>query len=448
MFDLGQHHIPPVGGSYPVRSGNDVRLLIDGAPIFRRIAEAVEQARHSVWMTVAFYTHAFHFPDDRGGLFDMLDRAVGRGLDVRLLLWRPNPESYGYDRTFRGSPEDHEFLRRRGSRCRIRWDCLPGVFCQHQKSWLIDAGHPSEIAFVGGANLSAETLQRQDAYLEIVGPAATDVRHNFVQRWNEASERRVPGGSWACAPDDTLPFPEKLSPANGPSTIQVQRMLPAGRYTNGHAAPGAVSLDVGRGESAILEQYRSAIDAARRTIYLEHQAIPIPAVAKHLGRALERGVEVILLVPAEAEPHVVAARRDPALQAPFESLAQLGRHPNFLLAGIAEPAPGGPKPKYVHAKLMAVDDCWATIGSCNLHRYSLEGHSELNASIWDAAVARDLRERLFAAHLGMDTSSLDDLDAFSHFRQIAEANRRKIRERSLDWQGTTFALDPQGYAVT
>ena len=41
-------------GSYPMRSGNLVRPLIDGEPAFRRICEAIEAARQSVWVTVTF----------------------------------------------------------------------------------------------------------------------------------------------------------------------------------------------------------------------------------------------------------------------------------------------------------------------------------------------------------------------------------------------------------
>jgi len=86
----------------------------------------------------------------------------------------------------------------RRSRFRIRWDHAHGPYCQHQKSWLIDAGRPSETAFVGGMNLIARAVgtpghaaegERHDVYAEITGPTATDVHYNFVQRWNEASER-------------------------------------------------------------------------------------------------------------------------------------------------------------------------------------------------------------------------------------------------------------------
>ena len=82
----------PIIGSYPVRTGNAVRPLVDGPPAFRGIGEVIDRARHSVWLTVAFYTPDFRMPDGRGSLFDVLDRAVARGLDVRVIFWRPNPE--------------------------------------------------------------------------------------------------------------------------------------------------------------------------------------------------------------------------------------------------------------------------------------------------------------------------------------------------------------------
>jgi phosphatidylserine/phosphatidylglycerophosphate/cardiolipin synthase-like enzyme len=350
-------------------------------------------------------------------LFDALDRAVARRVDVRLLLWRPNPESYGIDRTFWGSAADRELLARRSARFKIRWDRLPGRYCHHQKTWTIDAGQPTEVAFVGGANMSVDTLKRHDVFVEIVGPSATDVHHNFVQRWNAASEREQLDGNWACDPTDTMAFPERLSPRCGSTTVQVQRMMPPGEHT-------------------ILDQYERAIDAAQRTIYLENQAIPVPRIADRLLQALDRGVDVVLVVPAAAEAHVIAARRDPAEQGPFDSLEALGRRPNFLLAGIAEP--GGHRPKYVHAKIMMIDGVWVTIGSCNLHRFSLFGHSEMNAAIWDEAVVRDLRCRLFRDHLGTDTSDLDDGDAVGLFRRLTLEHR----------PGAAFALAPGKYALT
>jgi phosphatidylserine/phosphatidylglycerophosphate/cardiolipin synthase-like enzyme len=416
-------HIPSVAsGSYPVRDGNLVRPLIGGATAFRRIGEAVDNAHHSVWLTVAFYDEDLRFPDGRGALFDLLDRAVARGVDVRVLFWRHNPESSGSGRTFWGTEAERELLRARGSRMRIRWDRAAGGFCRHQKSWMIDAGTPSETAFVGGINLTAKALGRHDAYVEVTGPSATDVHHNFAQRWNDATERHAPDGNWVCDGADELPLTAAPSGPRGTSTVQIQRMLPPG-------------------EGAILEQYERAIDAARRTIYIENQAIPIPRIAERLERALARGVEVVLLVPAIPEDHVYAARKNPQRRALFGGLEALGRHPGFRLVGIAALHGQERRPTYVHCKLMIVDDVWATIGSCNLHANSLGGATEMNASIWDAAIARDLRCALFQRHLGLDTTALDDIEALRLYQRIADKNG------GTDWQGEAFTLKPQQYAV-
>jgi cardiolipin synthase len=344
--------IPAAAGSYPRRDGNLVSPLIGGAAAFARIAEAVDAAQERAWLTVAFCADDFRLPDGRG-LFELLEGAAARGVDVRALFWRPNPDSINYGRVFDGPLAD-------GSRLKARWDSSVGPYCHHQKSWMVD-----DTGFVGGINLTAKALERHDVYLEVNGPSAADVAHNFVQRWNGATERD---------PSEDLPLPSEVFASCGPSTVQIQRMFGDDR--------------------SILEQYELATDAAERSIYIENQAIPIPRLAQRLDKALARGVDVLLLVPAIPEAGVYASRQDPSRRALFEGLETLGRHPNFRLAGISS---------YVHAKLMIVDDAWTTIGSCNLHRYSLGGHSEMNASIWDAAVARELRETLGRKHTDMFT---------------------------------------------
>lgn len=448
-------HIPFVdGGSYPLRGGNLLRPLIDGTPAFRRIAGAVEQARHSVWLTVAFYAHDFAIPDRGASLFDLLDRATERGLDVRVIFWRPNPESSGYGRTFAGTEADHGFLLRRASRFRIRWDRARGPYCHHQKSWLVDSGRPSEVAFVGGINLTAMALgspghkdgRRHDAYLELAGPSASDVHHNFVQRWNEASERSTDDGTWGRTGGDELPFPTRISEPRGSSLVQIQRTIDRDRYRDNTPTPAGAAYDIASGEQTIMEQYCRAIESARSSIYIENQAIPIPEIAALIERALARGVAVVMLVPAEPEEHVQAARRNPARKAHFDALARLGSHPNFTLAGIASlNSIGERRSIYVHGKLMLVDDGWATIGSCNLHAYSLQGHSELNASFWDPSLVRALRCELLAEHLGMDCSGMDGPGALALYQRVARDNGQKKAAGEGDWQGLAFALDAATY---
>ena len=238
-----------------------------------------------------------------------------------------------------------------------------------------------------------------------------------------------------CAtPADEVAYADRAGDPCGTSTVQIQRMLDSRRYV------------AARVERSIVEQYQHAIDAARRTIYIQNQAIPMPEVARPLLAAVERGVDVVMLVPAIAEQYVYEARHDPQQAARFWGIEALGRHENFTLAGLAEHHAGTRRAAYVHAKMMLIDDTWATVGSCNLHPFSLAGHTEMNASIWDAAVARDLRCRLFAQHLGIDTASVDDRAALRQFRDIARGNRLRLESRAPDWQGLAFALSPETYA--
>lgn len=398
-------------------------------------------------------------PDGRGTFFDVLDGAVARGLDVRVLLWRPNPEAtyVGAGATFPGTESDRDFLERRNSRFRARWDRAHGKFCQHQKSWLIDAGEPSETAFVGGININPRAMASpghdggsgfHDAYVEIAGPSATDVHHNFAQRWNEASERAADDGVWGHDGQDDLAFPERLSQARGTGLVQIQRNIHAGLYRDGRPSPAAPRFEIADGESATREQYLAAIDTARRSIYIENQALSVGIVLAGLMRAVERGVETVVLLPAEPKSWVGAARQKPENEGFFDMLADLDRYANFTLASIAGLDAGGLRRNiYVHAKLMLVDDGWATIGSCNLHRNSLYGHSELNASFWTPEIVRSLRCELFAEHLGHDTAHLDDRAALRLYREVAIANRDRLAAGQSQWQGLAFKMDPRLYGA-
>lgn len=394
-------------------------------------------------------------PDDRGSLFDVLDCAVERDLDVRVIFWRPNPESSRYGRTFPGSDADRDMLRARNSRFRVRWDRAHGAYCQHQKSWLLDAGQPSAVAFVGGVNPTPGNDgspghrgegQRHDVYVEVAGPSASDVHHNFVQRWNEASERSADDGVWGHHGDDVLAFPTRLSSSQGESLVQIQRTVHAGRYSDGRPSPEGQPYDVAGGERSIFEQYLQAIDAARRSIYIENQAIPVPAVAVRLEEALKRGVDVVALVPADPEEHVGLARRDPQRKSLFERVAALSQYENFSLVGIAGLGARGRRENvYIHAKIMLIDDAWATIGSCNLHEYSLFGHTEMNATFWDPKVVRALRCELLAEHLGQDTADVGDQAALGLYRQVAQENRLRRDAGDFAWRGLAFGLDPRTY---
>jgi len=454
-------HIPFVTScSYPIRGGNRVTPLVDGEPAFRRICEAIETAEKSVWTTIAFHYPDFEMPDGRGSLFDVLDAAVGRGIDVRVIFWRHRQfADLRPDVHFAGTEKDLAMLRARGSRFLARWDQAHGAYCQHQKSWIVDAGEPTEVGFVGGINLNPNSCvpvghpvwtqggTTHDVYVEIQGPAATDVHHNFAQRWNEASDRDEPDGLWPDASaQGLLSFPDVASAPVGAVPVQVQRTVRREHYRDGRPAPGAAPFDIHAGELSVVDQYRQALDAARRSIYIEDQAIASPEVVDRLTAALERGVEVVILAPRRENSEMIAGRRDRKNAVFFDSVAALGNHDNFTLAGIAQSLPGGGHQDiYVHSKIALVDDVWGTIGSTNVANRSFYGDTELNASFWHRPTVTALRRELLLEHLAVDTADHDDVEALRLFARIARENAARYG-RGEKLAGLAFAIDPATYA--
>lgn len=436
-------------GSYPVRVWNLVRPLVDGEPAFRRICEAIEAARQSVWVTVTFMWATFEMPDGRGDTFHVLDRAAARGVDVRLICWRPDAQTEGLTRNaFWGSTAHIELLERRGSGVKIRWDRAHPGFCQHQKSWLIDADAENETAFVGGINLNPHSMvapghrgagHNHDVYVEVAGPSVVDVHHNFVQRWNEASERLEEMGRWGIGCEADLQYPVRVPIELGSADVQIQRTIHSGCYLGGQSAPDGRSYDIASGERSNFDQYCAAINASRSSIYVENQYVDVPEIVQCLLMALRRGVHVVLLMPAAPEVRLPIS---PERRSFLNARKELGRFEHFILAGIAGlGADGYRHTVYVHAKLMLVDDRWATVGSCNLHRFSLFGNSEMNVAFSEPDTVRSFRCELLREHLDRDTSGMDDREAFHLFRTIARENRKKFEAGDPLWQGLVFELD-------
>ena len=445
--------------TYPLRMGNRVVPLIDGIPAFRRICEAIEQAKHSVWVTMAFIDPEFKMPDGRGSFFDVMDRAREKGLDVRILFWR-SPEVAVLEPDaahFYGSDEHRQFLAARGSKFLARWDRLTKTWCHHQKSWLMDAGKDTEISFVGGINLDVESMvepghdihaqgSTHDVYLEICGPAATDVHHNFVQRWNGASERDLADGAWPeneQIPD--LPFPEKLTQPAGEIPVQISRTVRRNTYGDTTSALGADPFDIAKGEQSCLEQYVAAIDSARETIYIEDQVLMSGLILEKLEKALKRGVEIVYVLPGMVWGRVLLSLDDPRLCAFFDKLKSLRRFSNFTMAALAaNRGPGKYIDIYVHAKIAIVDGIWATIGSCNIADRSFYSDTELDAAFWNKNAAQNFRNDLFMEHLGVDVSRMTDMAALALFKKIAKENTmRRVRGEKL--QGLAFQLDTAHY---
>ncbi len=436
---------------YPARDGNLIEPLVDGGVAFDRIAAAVEAATSSVWVCVAFLEADARFPGGRGTLFDLLDGAAARGVDVRALIWHPHGEAA--DDMFPGDTSSIDLLAGRSTAWQARWDAVPGRQCQHQKVWLIDAGTPDETAFVGGINITQGSMAGpghqapmpgprnarygnvHDVHCLVRGPAASDVHDNFVLRWNGATERHRDHGAYPPGGTDDLTAPVDRTGPRGPTRAQIQRSV----------LPGIYDL-LPDGENSVREQYLAAIDGARSSILFEHQVLLSRACLDAVCAALERGVVVVASVPANPMPELAAARGHPGIAAGYDALAACGEHPNFCLVAPTIRRDWGYEDVYVHAKTAVVDDAWATIGSTNLVFSSFRGDTEMNVSFWDEAVARALRVYQTSELAGSDTSGVGDADAL----RLVAATARDNAERHAAGDpltGLARAIDPTGWAT-
>jgi phosphatidylserine/phosphatidylglycerophosphate/cardiolipin synthase-like enzyme len=382
---------PPVGGwaagEPPVRPGNAIDVMIDGAQALPAIAAELRQARSHVHLTGWYFSPDFALERDGDAvvLRNLLAELAER-LDVRVLAWAGAPLPF-----FRPSRGDVRKMRERLiSHTKIRCELDPKerpMHCHHEKTIVID----DRVAFVGGIDLTSESGDRfdhsrhparasvgwHDASSRIEGPAVDDVAEHFRMRWHEVT-------------GDTL-APIRPSARVGDVELQIVRTVPEHVYA---ATP--------KGDFRILESYIRALRAAERFIYIENQFLWSPEIEVVLREKISNpphpDFRLVLLLPSKPNTGADDTRGVLAnlIEADKEADADAGR----LLACTLF-ARSGPlaDPIYVHAKIGIIDDKWLTIGSANLNEHSLFNDTEMNVVSHDADLARQTRLRLWSEHL-------------------------------------------------
>src|SRR5690606_9593441 len=130
--------------------------------------------------------------------------------------------------------------------------------------------------------------------------------------------------------------------------------------------------------------YLEAIDRAQHHVWLTHAyLVPDRDMLDALLQAVERGVDVRIVVPAESN-HIIADW----LSRGFYTTLLKGGVRLFLYQGAM-----------VHAKTATIDGQWSTIGTANIDRLSLLGNYEINVEVFDADAAEQM-DQIFAVDAG------------------------------------------------
>jgi phosphatidylserine/phosphatidylglycerophosphate/cardiolipin synthase-like enzyme len=392
----------------PARSGNAVRVLIDGEEALTEMVEAISAAKSHVhiagWHTSPEFrpTRQAGAPTLRELLADVAER-----VPVRLLMWAGPPLPL-FKPTRRMAREACAGFRR-DSRVRCELDQRErSMHCHHEKIVVVD----DEVAFVGGIDFTALSGDRHDSTAhepdrplgwhdvatKLRGPVVADVATHFTQRWAEVAGERL-------APPST---PE---PA-GDTAVRLVRTVPERNY---RFAP--------RGEFGILAEYLRALRSARSLVYLENQFLWSPEVVNVLADLLRTPPQdrfrVVLVLPRRPDNGADTTRGQLG-----RLLSADGENGRLLTTTISTHAGQDTGPLYVHAKVGIVDDRWLTVGSANLNEHSLFNDTEVNIVTSDPDLARDTRVRLWAEHLERPESEVagDPIDVVDTlWRPIAHA---------------------------
>jgi cardiolipin synthase len=342
--------------------GNHVRLLHGGGEFFPALIATIDGAHTEIHLE----TYIFNTDPSAAAVRDALVRAVQRGVRVHLLIdgvgSRELPAAW------------LDALRTAGISVLIYrplvggWRSNPHSLRRlHRKLAVIDA----RIAFIGGMNLIDDfepvrfAAPRFDFSVEVQGPLLARIHQSARRLWQLVALTQLQAGERKTVIEPSWP-------------------------TDGHVRAAFVVRDNFAHRRDIERVYLAALAHARDEIILANAYfLPGRRFRKSLKKAAARGVRVQLLVQGHTDH-------------PFFQAAARALYRDLLAADVKIYEYQASE---LHAKVAVVDGHWATVGSSNIDPFSLLLAREANIVVDDAAIARDLQQRLrqaFAQSVALD----------------------------------------------
>ncbi|MDQ2075846.1 phosphatidylserine/phosphatidylglycerophosphate/cardiolipin synthase family protein [Marinimicrobium sp. ABcell2] len=327
----------------PVVGGNQLEFLRDGEEIYPAMIDAINSAQHSI----TFETYEFWGENSARPLVEALARAAERGVQVHAVMDYIGSTQADQEKFERMDEAGVDWVRWREP----RWYLLARFNHRtHRKLLVVDG----QIGFIGGANIADAWLPvdgrtaYRDYHFRVEGPVVAQLQAAFAETWLDAVGVYLEGDAY---------FPEL--PAVGETSAQVVNSAPR------------------EGRHRIRKLFLYALAAAEEqvtasTAYFYPDADFLDAITA----AAERGVKVRILVPGESIDqgylrHASVNRWGPMLEAGVEIYEY--------------------QPSMFHAKLISIDDRWASIGSANLDNRSFRINDEANLNVYDSDFAIELR---------------------------------------------------------
>jgi len=329
-----------------------IRFLVDGDEYFCRLMAAIDGAKHSI--------------DIRTYIFDNDDFAVAiaerlreKSTDVRvrilldgigtLLAMQTDAESMPDDQAV---PLSMRAFLEADSNVRVRNLTNPWFTGDHTKTTIIDR----RLAFVGGMNIGREyRYDWHDLMMEVTGPVVDSLQFESDKAWarggmfgDMAGLVQTLRGKRADAEDDGYPV----------------RVLQTRNF-----------------DSQIHRAQIAAIRNARSYILIENAYFSDDETLYELARARRRGVDIRIIIPSQGNHGPLNASNRVTINRLLEHGIRVYEYPGMS-----------------HVKA-AIFDGWASVGSANFDKLSLEVNKELNLATSDPQTVDALLEQVFIPDL-------------------------------------------------
>ncbi len=325
-------------------SGNAIKPYTEFYPMLDDLIADLEAARDHI------HFEYFKFEDDPAGrrVAEVLMRKVRSGITVRFAY--DDLANFTRKRFYRE-------LKRAGVQVKpFLALTLPFIsgdlnFRNHRKIVVIDG----RVGYLGGMNIAERYGAGlkwgpwRDTHLRIEGPAVAELQTAFLTDWRFSSGELLTESRY---------YPP--IPSTGGTLMQI--------ITSGAMDEWSIAM----------QSLVQVISNARRYVYLQTPYfIPTEPVMLAFRNAALSGVDVRLMIPARGD------------RGPLVSLASKSFIADAMAAGVQV---WFYRKGFLHAKTVVSDDAFTSIGSSNIDVRSCTLDFEINACIYDADTARQMKE--------------------------------------------------------
>lgn len=367
----------------PLTTGNYVKLLFNGEEKFPELLQVLRSAKHHIHIQYYIYEN-----DTIGNqIKDILIQKAKEGVQVRFIYDDFGSSSIRKrlvrelrDAGVEAYPFNRIWLLFLANRFNYR---------NHRRIVIVDG----QIAFVGGINISdryingperKNELYWRDTHLRIDGTGSHYLQYLFFCDWNFCSRQQLE--------------PERIY------------------FNGGHHKHSNVNVQIAASgpdspTATIMLSLLKAINLAKKEILITTPYfIPGESIRDALKIAALGGVSVKILAPGISDSRLVNA----AAWSYFGDLLKAGIEIYLYQKG------------FIHAKTMVVDDYLSMVGTANMDFRSFDLNFEVNAIVYAAEIAKQLRNAFHNDLINAEKIQLDAWNKRPLYKKLPERMARLL----------------------